>query len=148
MAENEIKVADTFETNTWSKQFNLKDSFDAFAKINGLNEQSIKSTRAEIEDRFSKFNKEGMNDRRFRNVQLTIEGLINNEIWKSRSTLLTKSWAFEWTSIKESAIQIKDTPGIINTTIEPKIGNISQAMNGWFWNMLKMRNSAIDNATK
>ncbi len=80
MAENEIKVADTFEVNSENKQFNLKDSFDTFARVNGLNDQSIKSTRAEIESRFIKYNVEIMNDRRFRSVQSTIEGLINNEI--------------------------------------------------------------------
>ena len=147
MAENEIKVADTFEVNSENKQFNLKDSFDTFARVNGLNDQSIKSTRAEIESRFIKYNVEIMNDRRFRSVQSTIEGLINNEIWKAKSTLLAKSWAFEWTSIKWPKIPI-NTPWITNTTIKPKIGNISQAISGWLWNILKARNDAIDNATK
>jgi hypothetical protein len=60
--------------------------------------------RAEIEDRFLKFNKEGMDERRFRNVKNTIEGLINNEIGKAQSLLIVKSEALTGTSIKSQQV--------------------------------------------
>lgn len=118
---NEVtNVSETFKANETTRQFELMDKFESFAKIKWLNEQSIKSARAEIEDRFAKFNKEGMDARRFGNLRRTIDGMVENEIGKAMSALRNSSTAMQGVLVATETVQTQtkipaNTPGITNT---------------------------------
>ena len=134
MGNEATNISETFKANETTRQFELTDKFESFAKIKWLNEQSIKSARAEIEDRFAKFNKEGMDARRFGNLKRTIDGMVENEIGKAMSALRNSSTAMQGVPVVTETAQAPgkipaNTPGITNTPSRENGQTVTGALN-------------------
>ncbi|NRH21701.1 hypothetical protein HOO68_06705 [Candidatus Gracilibacteria bacterium] len=152
MAENTPNSAyETFQINEKTKQFNLLPTFDSFAKSKGLNEQAITGAKLEISRRFADFNKEGMDDRRFRAISRTIGDMVENEMYKAKSELASASRALQGTSAASESVASRlpqNTPGIKDTpTPNTKDISVMGAATGGYEKLIKDRRAKIDAAS-
>ena len=153
MAENITNSAqETYQTNEATKQFTLLPVFEKFAQSKWLNEQAIKSVKAEIEARFASYNAENMDPRRFKNIKWIIESIITNEIGKAKSDLAEKSKALQGIRIATETSPAPEkipanVPGITNT---PKVavGSILWAASWGYKNAIAARQQMLADAGK
>ncbi len=146
MADIPNTIQEAYQINETTKQFNLTDKFEWFAKNKWLSDNAIASAKVEIQNQFAKWNTEtGMTHARFNTLRNNIQAKIENEIARARTELMKNSVAFNGVVIQNNQAGSQkipaDTPWIKNipTVPQPQVGNIIQTTNWGYQNSLAMR---------